>query len=75
LRISAQSFPEVDIECLTLNEAEDLYRKVWGMFSELEDQRVLTKVLDLAVNMQWALGMGRRPGSCIKRLSPAAGRW
>jgi len=52
--ISAHSFPDVDIECLTLNEAEDLYRKVWGMFSELEDQRVLTKILDLAVKMQWA---------------------
>jgi len=52
--ISAHSFPDVDIECLTLNEAENLYRKVWGMFSELEDQRVLTKILDLAVKMQWA---------------------
>src|SRR5215467_16053552 len=52
--ISAHSFPDVDIEALTLNEAEELYRKVWGMFAELEDQRVLTKVLDLAVNMEWA---------------------
>jgi len=52
--ISAHSFPDIDIESLTLNEAEDLYRKVWGVFSSLEDQRVLTKVLDLAVNMQWA---------------------
>src|SRR5260370_26923244 len=52
--ISAHSFPDVDIECLTLNEAEDLYRKAWGMFSELEDQRVLTKILDLAVKIQWA---------------------
>jgi Glycosyl hydrolase 108/Predicted Peptidoglycan domain len=52
--ISAHSFPNTDIENLTLTGAEDLYRQVWGRFSLLVDQRVLTKVLDLAVNMQWA---------------------
>jgi lysozyme family protein len=60
--ISAHSFPDVDIEALTLNEAEELYRKIWGMFAALEDQRVLTKVLDLAVNMEWA---GRGPAVVI----------
>lgn len=64
--ISAHSFPYVDIENLTLNGAEDLYRQTWGMFGALEDQRVLTKVLDLAVNMQWA---GHGPASKILQLS------
>lgn len=52
--ISAHSFPNEDIEGLTINRAEELYREVWGMFAEISDQRVLTKVLDLAINMQWA---------------------
>jgi hypothetical protein len=52
--ISAHSFPNTDIAGLTLAGAEDLYRQVWGRFALLTDQRVLTKVLDLAVNMQWA---------------------
>src|SRR5215471_2080784 len=47
--ISAHSFPDIDIEALTLNEAEELYRSVWGVFSSLEDQGVLTKVLERAV--------------------------
>ncbi len=51
--ISAHSFPNVDIENLTLTEAEDLYRQTWGHFAEIADQGVMTKVLDLAVNMQW----------------------
>lgn len=51
--ISAHSFPNVDIESLTLTEAEDLYRQTWGHFAEIADQCVMTKVLDLAVNMQW----------------------
>jgi lysozyme family protein len=51
--MSAHSFPNVDIENLTLTEAEDLYRQTWGHFAEIQDQAVLTKVLDLAVNMQW----------------------
>lgn len=51
--ISAHSFPDIDIESLTLTQAEDLYRQTWGHFAEISDQRVLTKVLDLAVNMQW----------------------
>ena len=51
--ISAHSFPDIDIENLTLTEAEDLYRQNWGHFAEIADQRVMTKVLDLAVNMQW----------------------
>src|SRR5215813_10752033 len=67
--ISAHSFPDVDIEALTLNEAEELYRKVWGIFASLEDQRVLTKVLDLAVNMQWA---GNGPATRILQRAVAA---
>ena len=51
--ISAHSFPNEDIEGLTINRAEELYREVWGKFALIEDQRVLTKVLDLAVNTQW----------------------
>lgn len=50
--ISAATFPNEDIEGMTLNRAEDLYRQRWGMFSLLSDQRILTKVLDLAVNME-----------------------
>jgi len=67
--ISAHAFPDIDIEALTLNEAEELYRKVWGVFSSLEDQRVLTKVLDLAVNMQWA---GNGPATRILQRAVAA---
>jgi lysozyme family protein len=69
--ISARSFPDVDIELLTLKEAEELYRRVWGCFAALEDQRVLTKVLDLAVNMQWA---GHGPATRIlQRAAKACG--
>ena len=50
--VSAATFPNEDIEGLTINRAEDLYRQRWGMFSLLSDQQVLTKVLDLAVNME-----------------------
>lgn len=52
--ISAKSFPHVDIENLTVPQTEELYFSVYGRFDLLQDQRVLTKVLDLAVNMQWA---------------------
>ncbi len=51
--ISAHSFPNEDIENLTLNRAEELYRRVWGGFGSIANQRILTKVLDLAVNLQW----------------------
>jgi lysozyme family protein len=51
--ISAHSFPDEDIEGLTLNRAEELYRENWGHFAAIDDQQVMTKVLDLAVNMQW----------------------
>jgi lysozyme family protein len=60
--ISAHAFPNEDIESMTLNRAEELYREVWGCFGAIDDQRVLTKVLDLAVNMQWA---GRGPATEI----------
>lgn len=67
--ISAHSFPNVDIEGLTLAGAEDIYRNVWGMFSVLDDQRILTKVLDLAVNMEWA-----GHGPAVKILQTACNR-
>jgi len=51
--ISAHSFPNEDIEGLTLTRAEEIYREVWGHFAEIVDQLLLTKVLDLAVNLQW----------------------
>ncbi len=51
--ISAHSFPDLDIEALTLNEAEAIYRQYWGGFAGIEDQRVMTKVLDLAVDMEF----------------------
>lgn len=51
--ISAHSFPDEDIEGLTLNRAEEIYRERWGGFAAIEDQQVLTKVLDLAVNMEY----------------------
>lgn len=60
--ISAHSFPSEDIEGLTLAQAEDLYRKTWGMFAAIDSQRVLTKILDLAVNMQWG---GHGPATMI----------
>lgn len=51
--ISAHSFPDLDIEDLTLNDAEDIYRKHWGGFAAIADQAVATKVLDLAVDMEF----------------------
>lgn len=60
--ISAHSFPDEDIEGLTLNRAEEIYRDVWGVFAGIADQRVLTKVLDLAVNMEFG---GHGPATTI----------
>lgn len=51
--VSAKSFPLEDIEHLSLEAAEEIYRKHWGRFAALLDQRLMTKVLDLAVNMQF----------------------
>lgn len=53
--ISAHSFPNEDIEGLTIDRACELYQQVWGHLAEINDQLVLTKVLDLAVNMQWGV--------------------
>jgi lysozyme family protein len=50
--ISAQSYPNEDIKNLTKQRAGELYQQSYGMFSALADQRVMTKALDLAVNMQ-----------------------
>src|SRR5215469_8651151 len=50
--ISAAAYPNEDIKNLTKQRAAELYQKDYGQFSVLADQRVLTKVLDLAVNMQ-----------------------
>lgn len=65
--ISAHAFPTVDIFNLTLPEAEALYENQYSELAWLEDQSVLTKVLDLAVNMQWA---GHR-GPAVKILQRA----
>jgi lysozyme family protein len=51
--ISAKAFPAEDIQALTIDRAEDLYEQVWGDFALINSQLVLTKVLDLAVNLQW----------------------
>ena len=51
--ISAHSFPDEDIEGLTLNRAEEIYREHWGSFAAIANQQVMTKVLDLAVDMEF----------------------
>lgn len=50
--ISAASFPDEDIANLTMARAEELYRQHYGGFAAIEDQRILTKILDLAVDME-----------------------
>lgn len=66
--ISASAFPGEDIENLTLERAVELYEKVWGRFAVLDNQLVLTKVLDLAVNWQWG-----HKGPATKALQRACG--
>lgn len=51
--ISAHAFPNLDIENLTLAEAEAVFYKVYGHVAQVADDRVMCKVLDLEVNMQW----------------------
>lgn len=51
--ISAHAFPDLDIENLTITEAEELYFKVYGHVCQITDDRLMCKVLDLEVNMQW----------------------
>lgn len=51
--ISAHAFPDLDIENLTMAEAEELYFKVYGHVCQITDDRLMCKVLDLEVNMQW----------------------
>src|SRR5260370_488052 len=50
--ISARAYPNEDIKNLTKQRAAELFQRDYGMFSALADQRVMNKVLDLAVNMQ-----------------------
>ena len=51
--ISAKSYPDVDIENLTLEGAEDIYhRDFWlPMFDDIQSQAVANKVFDMGVNM------------------------
>jgi lysozyme family protein len=50
--ISAHSFPGEDIKNLTLGRAEFLYQSLYGGFSAIANQQILTKVLDLAIDME-----------------------
>lgn len=56
--ISAHTFPDVDIENLTLDGAEALYRRDWWKYDAIEDQSIATKVMDLAVNWERFGGHG-----------------
>jgi lysozyme family protein len=56
--ISAASFPQIDIESLTISEAEAIYERDWWRFSEINDQAVANKIMDLAVNWQRFGGHG-----------------
>lgn len=52
--ISKRSYPDVDIANLTKDQAIEIYRRdFWDKFKYgyINDQRVATKVFDLAVNM------------------------
>ena len=64
--ISARTFRAVDIVNLTREQAEQIYYDHWGRFELLQDQRVLTKVLDLAVNLQFG---GHGPATLILQKS------
>lgn len=53
--ISAMSYPNEDIENLTVDRAKEIYeRDFWlnGQYGDIADQDVATKLLDLAVTME-----------------------
>ena len=51
--ISKRSFPDVDIKCLTVTDAAQIYKDhYWHpQLERLDDQEVATKLFDLMVNM------------------------
>ena len=52
--ISKRSYPDVDIAALTLDDAKAIYKRdYWASqrYEEIADQRVATKIFDMAVNM------------------------
>jgi lysozyme family protein len=51
--ISAHAFPDLDIENMTLAQAEQIFFDVYGHVCQIVDDRVMCKTLDLEVNMQW----------------------
>ena len=53
--ISHASFPLVDIQTLTLQQAEDLIKENYWRFDAVQSQNVATKLLDMSVN----LGLGQ----------------
>lgn len=56
--ISAASFPDVDIENLTLDQAEALYLRDWWKYSDINDQAIANKMLNMAVNWERFGGHG-----------------
>lgn len=57
--ISQRSYPNVDIKNLTMQQAEDIYRRDFWLFSGLTSQPVATKLFDAYVNerhnaIRWA---------------------
>ena len=69
--ISKKSYPHMDIENLTLDQAKEIYYKDWWIryrINEIKDVQVATKVLDVLVNV------GPRTGiSILQRALHAAG--
>lgn len=49
--ISKRTYPEEDIANLTLERAKAIYERDFWQYSAVLDQRVATKLLDMAVNM------------------------
>lgn len=56
--ISAHSFPNEDIENLTLERAEGLYERYWWAYGDIIDQSVANKMLNMAVNWERFGGHG-----------------
>jgi lysozyme family protein len=71
--IAAKYHPDVDIKNLTKAQAAAIYQKNYDTFSSLTDQRVLTKVLSFAVNMQGG-GNGAATRILQKAINASGGR-
>jgi lysozyme family protein len=72
--ISQRSYPEVDIENLTREEAEQLYRRdFWKpIYDRINSQAIANKLFDLGVNMGTQTAIKLLQTACIDCAMPVA---